>query len=117
MIEKYPKVNCDNCNNCKKDFKLKPKHLKKKSIDNIEVRYFVCRHCKTNFIYGCFDEHIMSEQNRCQELELKAQCLQKEYGKTNSKEILNEFNKNRIECLKDMKKYSDDLSLKIKDKL
>lgn len=117
MIEKYPKVNCDNC---KKDFKLKPKHLKKKTIDNIEVRYFVCRHCKTNFIYGCIDEHIVSEQNRYQDLALKAQCLQKEYGKNNSKEILNEFNKNRIErtkCLKDMKKYSDDLSLKIKDKL
>lgn len=117
MIEKYPKVSCDNC---KKDFKLKPKHLKKKVIDNIEVRYFVCRHCKTNFIYGCIDEHIASEQNRYQDLALKAQCLQKEYGKNNSKEVLNEFNKIRIErtkCLKDMKKYSDDLSLKIKDKL
>lgn len=85
MIEKHPKVNCDNC---KKDFKLKPKYLKKKTIDNIEVRYFVCRHCKTKFIYGCIDEHIMYKQNRYQELVLKAPCLQKEYGKNNSKKLL-----------------------------
>ena len=117
MVIKHPVVNC---NNCLKDFKLEPKHLKKKNIGNIVVRYFVCRYCKTKFVYGCFDEHIMSEQNRYQDLVLKSQCLQKEYGKNNSKEILNEFNKNRIErtkCLKDMKKYSDYLSLKIKDKL
>lgn len=117
MSKIYPKVNCDNC---KKYFKLKPKHLKKKIIYNIEVRYFVCRYCKTKYIYGCIDEHIVSEQNRYQDLALKAQCLQKEYGKNNSKEVLNEFNKIKIQrykCLKDMKKYSDSLALKIKDKL
>lgn len=71
-------------------------------------------------IYSCIDEHIISEQNRYQDLVIKAQCLQKEYGKNNLKEALSEFNKNRIErteCLKDMKKYSDGLALKINDKL
>lgn len=108
------------CNKCEKEFKLKPRDLKVKTIDNIEVKYFNCKHCKEIYIYSCFDDYINSKQKEYKDLEAKIKTLYNKFIKNDSQQLLKEIMDSRnkkLNCLKDMKKHSDSLIRKVKDKV
>lgn len=86
-------LNCDCCN---KEFILEAKDIKTRIINDVEVSYFECKHCKHKYITTCIDDYIRKEQRR--------------YNRLTDKD-------KKLKCLQNMKRHSDTLKLKIKDKL
>ena len=86
------------CDKCEQEFLLERKDIKHRAIDElmINVSYFECSNCKQKYIIECVDQYILKEQRRYKKL-------------SDSKKKLN--------CLNNMKTYSDRLKFKVIDLL
>lgn len=89
-------MNISKCNKCGKEF---PIVLKEKEIDNMQVQYFMCTHCKCLYIVACIDGYIKN--------------MKKKY-----KKLIKANKQNKVaKVLRDMKQYSDNKSKEIEVKL
>lgn len=110
------------CDKCNKEFNLEAEDLKSKTIDDIHVMYFECKHCNYKYITTCRDSYIDREYVRHQKLKEDIESLEtlrRRDGRFTYKhqEELIKLKGKKIKCLKNMNTHSHRLKDNIIDKL
>lgn len=113
-------LNCDHCNN---KFRLEAKDINTKVIDDVEVNYFECNHCKHKYITTCTDKYILKLQVEYKKLvKEKAELIRdtvrsRHIHITKYDKKIKAIDTKKLSILEDMKRHSDMIVAKVKDRL